>query len=111
VQVCLRVGADRVEGKQTWLDRVGVGWRMEGKRKGRGREEEGKRKEGRSYHDITPLLCCYVSEWCSSSLMLGAVQGGQSGGGGGVQGVRVSKVEPLDHCWGVDFSVGEPHVV
>ena len=45
MQVCLRVGADRVEGKQTWLDRVGVGWRMEGKRK------EMKKERGRSYHD------------------------------------------------------------
>ena len=42
---------------------VGQGWRwMED-----GREEEGKRKEmkkerGRLYHDITPLLCCYISD-------------------------------------------------
>ena len=52
-----------------------------------------------------------VSEQCSSSLMLGVVQGGWSGGGGGVQGIRVLKVELLDSCWGVDFSMGEPHVV
>ena len=61
---------DRVEGsKWTWLDGVRDGQRMEGKRKERGKRQ--KRKEGRSYHDITPLLCHYVSEWCSFSLTLG----------------------------------------
>ncbi len=27
--------------------------------------------EGRLYDDITPLLCHYVSEWCSFSMMSG----------------------------------------
>ena len=27
-----------------------------------------------AYHDITPLLCCYILEWCSTSLTLGAVR-------------------------------------
>src|SRR5258708_39532798 len=28
-------------------------------------------KADKAYHDITPLLCCYVSEQCSASLMSG----------------------------------------
>ena len=28
-----------------------------------------------------------------------------------VQTIRVLEVELLNHCWGVDFSMGEPHVV
>src|SRR5258708_6998856 len=68
-------------------------------------------KEGRSYHDITPLLCCYVSEWHSSSLMSRVARGGQSGGRGGMWGVRVSEVEFLNYCWGMDLRMGKPHVV
>ena len=70
-----------------------------------------KRKEERSYHDITPLLCHYVLEWCSFSLMMEVAQGSQSGGGRGAQGIRVLEVELLDHSWGMDFSMGEPHVI
>ena len=66
--------------------------------------------EMRLYHDITPLLCCYVLEQCSFSLMMGAAQG-QSGGGRGAWSIRVLEVELLDHSWGVDFSMGEPHVI
>ena len=70
-----------------------------------------KRKEERSYHDITPLLCHYVLEWNSFSLTMEAVQGSQSGSGRGVQCIRVLKVELLNHGWGMDFSMGEPHVI
>ena len=70
-----------------------------------------KRKEERSYHDITPLLCHYILEWHSFSLTTEVVQGSQSRGGRGVQSIRVLKVEFLDHSWGVDFSMGEPHVI
>ena len=70
-----------------------------------------KRKEERSYHDITPLLCNYISEWCSFSSMMGVAQGSQSGGGGGAQSIRVLEVELLNHSWGMDFSMGEPHAI
>src|SRR5258708_17738695 len=71
-----------------------------------GRDKGGKRwerKEGRSYHDITPLLCHYILEWHSSSSMLRVVQGGQSGGRGGMWGVRVSEMEFLNYCQGMDL--------
>src|SRR5258708_26379610 len=89
-----------------------TGLEMNGRR-GQGREGEKrqKRKEERPYHDITPLLCCYVSEWHSFSLMSGAVQGGWSGGGRGVWSIRMLEVEFLNLCWGMDFSMGEPHVI
>src|SRR5258708_7127195 len=73
-------------------DGDGVGHRQRGK--------ETRRKEGRLYHDITPLLCHYVSEQHSSSLMLRAVRGGQSRGRGGMWGVRVSEMEFLNSKWG-----------
>ena len=72
-------------------------------------ETMGRRAGGESYHDITPLLCRYVSEQCSSSSTSGAVRA--ISGGGGLWGVRVSEVEFFNRCWGVDLSVGEPHVV
>ena len=100
---------DEAEGRWTGSDGVGGGWRIGGA--GRERGKRWKRKERRLYHDITPFLCCYISEQHGSSLMSGVVQGGWSGGRRGVQGVRVSEVELLNHCWGMDFSVGEPHVV
>ena len=98
------------EWKRIRLD-VSGGWKGTSQGAG-GREEEG--QEGSctmTYHDITPLLCRYVSERCSSSLMLRAARGGQSSGGGGSWGVRVSEVEFLNHCWGMDLGVGEPHVI
>ena len=67
--------------------------------------------EVRLYHDITPLLCHYVLEQHSSSSMLGVARGGWSRGRGGSWGVRVSEVEFLNHCWGMDLSVGKPHVI
>ncbi len=67
--------------------------------------------EGRSYHDITPLLCHYILEQHSFSMTLEVVRGGQSGGGGGAQGIRVVEVKILYSCWGVDVSVGEPHII
>ncbi len=70
-----------------------------------------KRKEERPYHDITPLLCCYISEQHSFSSMLRVAQGNWSGGGRGAQSIRMLEVEFLGHCWGVDFSIGEPHVI
>ena len=70
-----------------------------------------KRKEERLYHDTTPLLCCYISEQHRFSSMMEVAQGSQSRGGRGVWSIRVLKVEFLDHGWGVDFSMGEPHVI
>ena len=53
-------------------------------------ETRGKRVRGKSYHDITPLLCRYISEWCRSSLTSKAA--GASSGGGGSWGIRVPEV-------------------
>src|SRR5258708_16205095 len=61
----------------------------EGDGDGVGDRQRRERKERRSYHDITPLLCHYISEWRSSSSMSRAVRGGQSGGRGGTWGVSV----------------------
>jgi len=47
VQVCLRVGADRVEGKWMWSDGVGGGQRMERRRRGRGERQKRMEKERR----------------------------------------------------------------
>src|SRR6266436_1332781 len=91
-----------------------VGWSQKVMEMGRGTDKGGKRqerKEGRSYHDITPLLCHYVSEQHSSSLMSRAAQGGRSGGRGGMWGVRVSEMEFLNYCQGMDLQMGKPHVV
>src|SRR5260221_6799733 len=91
-----------------------VRWSQKVTEMGQGTDKGGKRwerKEGRSYHDITPLLCCYILEQCSSSSMLRVAQGGQSGGRGGTWGVRVSEVEFLNYCWGTDSRMGEAHVV
>src|SRR5258708_13193864 len=63
------------------------------------------------YHDITPLLCCYVSEQHSASLTSGAVRCSWSGSSGGVWGIRVLEVEFLYNGWGIDLHVGEPHVI
>ena len=65
----------------------------------------------KAYHDITPLLCCYISEWCSTSLMSGAVQCSWGGSSRGVWGTGVLEVEFLYNGWGVDLCVGEPHVI
>src|SRR5258707_2661382 len=64
-----------------------------------------------AYHDITPLLCCYVLEWCSASLTSGAVRCSWSGRSRGVWGIGVLEVEFLYNGWGVDLCVGEPHVI
>src|SRR5258707_731561 len=64
-----------------------------------------------AYHDITPLLCCYISEQHSASLMLGAVQCSWSGSSRGVWGIGVLEVEFLYNGWGMDLCVGEPHVI
>ena len=53
-------------------------------------ETKGKRARGKSYHDITPLLCRYVSEQCSSSLMSRVARA--SSGSGGSWRIRVSEV-------------------
>src|SRR5258708_5310980 len=63
------------------------------------------------YHDITPLLCRYVSEWHSASLTSGAARCSRSGSSRGVWGIGVLEVEFLYNSWGVDFRVGEPHVI
>src|SRR5258707_15792633 len=82
-----------------------------GGRRGQRWPEVGGEGEGRSYHDITPLLCHYILEWHSFSMMLEAARGGQSGGRGGVWGIRVLEVKILYSCWGMDISVGEPHII
>src|SRR5258707_10351796 len=64
-----------------------------------------------AYHDITPLLCHYISEQCSASLTSGAARCSQSGSSGGVWGIGVLEVEFLYNGWGVDLHVGEPHVI
>src|SRR5258708_10980222 len=86
-------------------------WSQKVTEMGQGTDKDEKRKERRSYHDITPLLCHYVSEQCSSSLMSRVALGSQSGGRGGMWGVRVSEVEFLNYCWGMASQMGGPHVV
>src|SRR5258705_1781287 len=76
-------------------------------RDGRGHADEA----DEVYHDITPLLCRYVSERHSASLMSGAVRCSWSGSSGGVWGIGVLEVEFLYNGWGVDLRVGEPHVI
>src|SRR6266436_8618644 len=76
-------------------------------RDGRGHVDEA----DEAYHDITPLLCRYISEQHSASLTSGAARCSQSGSSGGVWGIRVLEVEFLYNGWGVDFCVGEPHVI
>src|SRR5258707_3015434 len=81
------------------------------RRRGHGKEGERRRKrKERPYHDITPLLSCYILEWHSFSSTLGAARGSWSGGRS-AWSVRMLKVEFLGHCWGMDFSIGEPHVI
>src|SRR5258708_25433633 len=63
------------------------------------------------YHDITPLLCRYISERHSASLTSGAAQCSWSGSSGGVWGIGVLEVEFLYNGWGMDLHVGEPHVI
>src|SRR5258707_11973640 len=82
-----------------------------GGRWGQRQPEVGGEGEGRLYHDITPLLCCYISEQHSFSMMLEVVQGGRSGGRGGAWGIGVLEVKVLYSCWGMDISVGEPHII
>ena len=71
----------------------------------------GREGEGRLYHDITPLLCHYISQWHSFSMMSEAVRGGQSGGRRGVWGIGVLEVEFLYSGWGMDLRMREPHVI
>ena len=52
-----------------------------------------------AYHDITPLLCHYISEWHSTSLMLGVAGCSWGGSSRGVWGIGVLEVEVL--CNGV----------
>src|SRR5258708_23943352 len=82
-----------------------VRWSWKVTEMGWGTDKGGKRQErkheGGSYHDITPLLCRYISEQRSSSVMSRAVRGGRSGGRGGTWGVRVLEVEFLDYCQGI----------
>src|SRR5258708_10696141 len=73
--------------------------------------EVGGEGEGRLYHDITPLLCHYVSEQHGFSMTLEAAQGGQSGSRGGVWGIRGLEVEFLYSGWGMDLRWREPHVI
>ncbi len=93
------------------VDRVRWSWRQAEERGEEGKKKEIKKEKGRSYHDITSLLCHYVLEQHSLSSTLGVVQGSQNGGGRGAWSIRVPEVEFLNHCWGMDFSMGEPHVI
>src|SRR6266436_1985382 len=86
------------ECRWTELEMIGDGW---------GRADEA----DEAYHDITPLLCRYVSERCSASLTSGAVRCSRSGSSRGVWGIGVLEVEFLYNGWGTDLRVGEPHVI
>src|SRR5258708_31286896 len=91
-----------------------VEWRWKGQSRGRRGQRQpkvGGEGEGRLYHDITPLLCCYILEWHSFSMTSEVAQGGQSGGGGGAWGIGVLEGKILYSCWGVDVCVGEPHII
>src|SRR5258708_4839304 len=77
---------------------------MESEMIGEGRG--GADKADKAYHDITPLLCCYVLEWCSTSLTSGVAQCSWSGSSRGVWGIRVLEVEFLYNGWGMDLHVG-----
>src|SRR5258708_202843 len=101
---------------QSWsgVEAEEVEWRQKrwsGCRWGQRQLGVGREVEGRSYHDITPLLCCYILEWCSFSMTLEAAQGGRSGGRGGVWGIGVLEVEFLYSGWGMDLHMREPHVI
>ena len=97
-----RVEVEEAEWRQRRRSGGGGSWRQ---------LEVGGEGEGRSYHDITPLLCCYISEQRGFSTMSEAAQGGQSGSRGGVWGIRVLEVEFLYSSWGMDLCVREPHVI
>src|SRR5258706_15461788 len=86
------------ECRQTESEMIGDGW---------GHADEA----DKAYHDITPLLCRYVLEQCSTSLTLRVVRWSWSGSSGGVLGIGVLEVEFLYNGWGVDLHVGEPHVI
>ena len=77
---------------------------------GEGRRRRVRRGTG-AYHDITPLLSRYVSERRSFSSTSEAARWCRGGGNGGAWGVGVQEVEFLCDGWGVDFRVGEPHVI
>src|SRR5258707_5531220 len=99
----------QVDMSRRQADKVRWSWKVT--EMGQGTDKGGKRqerKEGRSYHDITPLLCCYISEWHSSSSMSRAAQGGQSGGRGGTWGVRVAGMEFINYCQGMELQMGKP---
>src|SRR5260370_39494624 len=64
-----------------------------------------------AYHDITPLLCRYVSERWSTSLMSGAAQCSWSGSSGGVWGIGVLEVEFLYNGWGVARCVWQARAI
>src|SRR5258708_29404031 len=105
--VSLRVG----EMQLYKLNKHALEWEQSGGRRAGRWQEVGGEGEGRLYHDISPLLCCYISERHSFSTTLEAARGGQSGGRGGVWGVRVLEGKILYSCWGMDISVGEPHII
>ena len=65
----------RKAGRHEW--KAGGRGQMESEGDGDGATDKGgkrqeRKHEGRLYHDITPLLCHYVSEQCSFSLTSGA---------------------------------------
>src|SRR5258708_2014912 len=90
--VCIRVTP---ECRRMESEMIGDGW---------GRVDE-------AYHDITPLLCRYVSEWHSASLTSGAARCSRSGSSRGVWGIGVLEVEFLYNSWGMDLCVGGLHVI
>ena len=62
---------------------------------GRGKSEVDGGGEVRLYHDITPLLCRYISEQRRASSTSKGTRGTLSGGRGGVWGIRVLEMEFL----------------
>src|SRR5260221_4449252 len=89
-------------------------WRRKRWSGGRGSRrwlEVGREGEGRSYHDITSLLCCYVLERHGFSMMSEAVRGGWRGSRGGGWGIGGLEVEILYSSLGMDLCMREPHVI
>src|SRR5258708_21162980 len=70
-------GAEAEEAEWRWR-------RWSGGRGSRRQLEVGGEGEGRSYHDITPLLCPYGSEWRGLLLRCGARSVGRWGARGGL---------------------------
>src|SRR5260221_14075000 len=86
------------ECRQTESEMIGDGW---------GRADEA----DKAYHDITPLLCCYILEWRSASLTSGAVRCSWRRCSRGMWGIGGLEGECLYNSWGVGPRVGEAQVI